>query len=198
MSEPKFTNKPNAHVIYNYSDGCGVNINQDFWISRSTAIVGVILASTKDGLQVLTTKRSKKMRDEANKVGVPCGYLDWGETRYEAMIREVYEETSLYLSDYEKMLIYNNNQDAIIIKDNPNMDKRQNVSHIFLSVFDFIDCPDKFPLFIELYSSKETACVKWMKLLTFYETYENYDWAFHHDETIINAIKFFNKNFERK
>ena len=198
METPKFNNKPNAHVRYNYNDGSGVKIDQDFWISRSTAIVGVVLASTRDGLQILITKRSKKMRDEANKVGVTCGYLDWGETRYEAMIREVYEETSLYLPEYEKMLIYNNNQEAIIIKDNPNTDKRQNVSHIFLSVFDFTDCPDKFPLFVELYSSKETAWVKWMKLLTFYETYTNYDWAFHHDETIINAIKFFNKNFERK
>ena len=130
METPKFNNKPNAHVRYNYNDGSGVKIDQDFWISRSTAIVGVVLASTRDGLQILITKRSKKMRDEANKVGVTCGYLDWGETRYEAMIREVYEETSLYLPEYEKMLIYNNNQEAIIIKDNPNTDKRQ-MFHIY-------------------------------------------------------------------
>ena len=68
METPKFNNKPNAHVRYNYNDGSGVKIDQDFWISRSTAIVGVVLASTRDGLQILITKRSKKMRDEPNKV----------------------------------------------------------------------------------------------------------------------------------
>jgi 8-oxo-dGTP pyrophosphatase MutT (NUDIX family) len=198
MGTPKFNDRPNYHLRYNYNDGRGLKIDQDFWISRSTAVDGIVLASTDDGLQVLTAKRSEKMCDEAGKYCIPCGYLNYDETRHEAMIREVYEETSLYLPDYEKMIIFDNNKEAIIIKDNPKDGHRQNISHIFVTVLDFAEKMDKFPSNIQDYKCKETAKVEWMRLLTFYETYKNYDWAFHHDETIINAIKFFNKNFERK
>jgi len=193
----KFNNRPNYHLRYNYNDGRGLKIDQDFWISRSVAVVGVVFAVKNDGMYVLITKRSQKMLDEAGKYGVPCGYLDYDETTHEAMIREVYEETSVYLPEYEKQLIFNNNKQPIYINDNPN-NKRQNVSHIYLSVFDFVENePDKFPLFAETFTNKETAMVKWMKMIEFYSTYDDYQWAFNHDDTIKDAMRFFNENFKR-
>ncbi len=197
MNEPKFKNRPNYHLRYNYNDGRGLKIDQDFWISRSVAVVGVVFANKSDGLYVLISKRSNKMLDEAGKFGVPCGYLDWDETTHEAMVREVYEETSVYLPDYEKQLIFNNNKQPIHISDEPNS-KRQNVSLIYLTVFDFVDTKPNFPLSAESFTSKETAMVKWMKMIDFYSTYGDYQWAFHHDDTIKDAMSFFNKNFERK
>ena len=68
-----------------------------YWISKAVAVVGIIFANTVDGLHVLVIKRSNTMRDEPKKFGVPSGFLDWEETLHEAMIREVYEETSIYL-----------------------------------------------------------------------------------------------------
>ena len=200
MNEPQFKNKPNYHLRYNYNDGRGLKIDQDFWISRSVAVVGVVFANKSDGMYVLTTKRSMKMMDEAGKHGVPCGYLDYDETLYEAMIREIYEETSLYLPDYEKQLIFNNDKQPIHISDDPKS-KRQNVSHIYLTVLDFVikdEKTDKFPYSIESFTSKETAIVKWMKMIDFYSDYTNYQWAFHHDDTIKDAMQFFNKNFNNK
>jgi 8-oxo-dGTP pyrophosphatase MutT (NUDIX family) len=197
MSAPTFKNRPNQHLKYYYTDGCGLTIKQDFFISRATAVVGIVFALTKDGVYILTAKRSKKMYDEPNKVGVPCGYLDWDETRHEAMIREVCEETSLYLPDYAKHLWYNNNDEPIVIKDNPASNKRQNISHIYLTVLDFTESMFEMPFDIETFSCKETEWVKWMKLETFYLTCVNYQWAFSHDETIKNAIKFYNEKFSK-
>jgi len=200
MEKPKFNNRPNDHVIYQfYSQHSGVKIKQDFFISRACAVVGVVLAYTSKGMHVLIEQRSNKMMDEANKFGIPCGYLDWDESLYEAMMREVYEETSFYIPDYEKYVIFDNNKQPFHVKDNPKTDKRQNVSHIYLTVFDFQDSQqaiDAFPVDIENFKCRETALVRWMKLVNFYNTRQNYEWAFNHDETIESAIKFYNKNFK--
>jgi ADP-ribose pyrophosphatase YjhB (NUDIX family) len=132
------------------------------------------------------------------KIGLPCGYLDWNETLYEAMIREVYEETSLFMPDYEKYVIFDNNKQPFFVKDDPKADKRQNVSLLFITAYDFINEPDVFPLAeIEAFSCKETAMVKLMNLSEFYGTSMNYEWAFNHDETIKSAMQFFNRNFNR-
>lgn len=197
MNESKFKNRPNYHLRYNYNDGRGIKIDQDFWISRSVAVVGVVFANTTDGLKVLIAKRSLRMLDEGGKWGVPCGYLDWNETTHEAMMREVYEETSLYLPDIEKCLIFDNNKQTIRISDDPNT-KRQNISLIYVSVYDFIDKINKFPLHVENFSNKETTMVSWLKLTEFFEVCEQYQWAFNHDDTIKEALKYFNKNFSKQ
>jgi 8-oxo-dGTP pyrophosphatase MutT (NUDIX family) len=202
MENKKFNNRPNEHVMYYYhSPHSGVKVKQDYFVSRACAVVGVVLACTPNGMCVLIEKRSDKMMDEAGKVGIPCGYLDWDETLYEAMMREVYEETSLYIPDYEKYVIFDNNKQPFHVKDNPKTDNRQNVSHIYLTVLDFNGESkadrESFPADIENFTCRETAWVKWMKLLDFYNTCQNYEWAFNHDETIKSAILFFNKNFNR-
>jgi ADP-ribose pyrophosphatase YjhB (NUDIX family) len=196
MNVPQFKNRPNYHLRYNYNDGRGLKIDQDFWISRSVAVVGVVLADTVEGLKVLIAKRSQRMLDEAGKWGVPCGYLDWDETTHEAMVREVYEETSVYLPEIEKQLMFDNNKQPICIVDDFSS-KRQNISLIYLSAYDFVDKMSKFPLHAEGFSNKESAMVSWTKLVDFYERCGQIQWAFHHDDTIKDAIKFFNKNFER-
>lgn len=196
MSTPKFKNRPNAHVKYYYNDGNGTTINQGFFVGRATAVVGVVLAITGDGnLNVLISKRSNKMRDEAGKFGVPCGYLDWNETRHEAMIREIYEETSLYLPDYVKQLLFNNYGQPFRVKDSPAEDMRENVSHLYVTVLDFRNTPEDFPEEVEKFTCSETALVKWMTYADFNVQRLNYEWAFNHDQTIMDAIHFFNVNY---
>jgi 8-oxo-dGTP pyrophosphatase MutT (NUDIX family) len=192
MEAPKFKNRPNQHIRYHYNDGCGCTINQDFFIGRSTAVVGAVFAVNVNGIFVLITKRSKKMRDEPNKFGMPCGYLDWNETRYEAMIREVYEETSLYLPDYKKYLLFNNNEKSIISKDNPEEDKRQNITEIYLTVLDFTENEYELPTDIENFRCKETELVRWMNVSCVGKGHEQ--WAFHHDETIKKILAYYNDN----
>jgi ADP-ribose pyrophosphatase YjhB (NUDIX family) len=160
--------------------------------------VGVIFIYGIAGFRVLITQRSNKMMDEAGKFGVPCGYMDWEETGYLGMMREVYEETSFYMPDYEKYLIFNNDKQPFFVKDDPTKDKRQNVSLLYVSAYDFEGKADKFPLAeLEAFTCKETAKVMLMKVVEFFGTKVNYDWAFSHDETIQLALQYFNKNFNR-
>jgi len=162
-------------------------------------VVSVVFVMTVPalGIQVLVTKRSKRMRDEAGKMGLPCGYLDWDENCYEAAVRETYEETSMYLPDYKDLLITNNNEKPFTIHDSPSRDAKQNVTHIFLSVYDFHNRIEMFPAGVEKYSDEETEFVKLMPLADFYNRYEKeYEWAFRHNETLKEAVEFFNRKFE--
>lgn len=190
INKPIFNNKPNEHIIYHYDNGTGVKVHQDYWISRAPAVVGIVFAFfVEGGTRVLIIKRSNNMVDESNKFGAPSGYLDWNETGYEGIIREIYEETSFYIPDYNKFMIFNNNKQPFYINDDPKKDAHQNISLIYLLSFDFSTDPTIFPIDIEKYTDHETAEVKWLKLSDFYN--ENREWAFHHDEIITKAHKYF-------
>jgi 8-oxo-dGTP pyrophosphatase MutT (NUDIX family) len=174
FKNPIFKNTHNRNVIT--TDG------ESVWLSRSIATVGVVLAKCDDNIYVLISKRSESMVDEPGKNCLPCGYLDFDETLYECMVREVFEETSLYLPEFEKSLI-NDNTKFVKMNDDPS-NNRQNVSFVFLSIFDF--SKDNFPIEIETYKSSETEWVKWLNI----ENINNseYDWAFNHNDVIKKAI----------
>ena len=164
METPKkFNNTENGRIQLKLRTG-KEKTEIDYWIHRAVAVVGVVFAIKNNNMHVLITKRSDKMRDEPNKHCVPCGYLDWDETCFDAMHREVYEETNLYLPDYKDYLVYNNKQQPIYIKDSPS-DNRQNVSMIYLSVYNFNSRPDLFPNGIESSTNSEVKLIKWMPLL---------------------------------
>ena len=192
MTKPIFKNKPNPHLMHHYNSGDGVKVHQDFWISRAPAVVGIIFAfGVEGGARVLVIKRSPKMRDEPNKYGAPSGYLDWDENAFDAMVREVYEETSMYLPDYDPFLTFNNYEQPFYVHSDPETDKNQNVSLTYIMVYDFHKEPDFFPADIEKYSDHETAKVEWLKLQDFYNS--NYEWAFNHNKRIEMALRYYNK-----
>lgn len=186
MKNPKFNNVLNQYIP---------EIN--YWRSRATSINAFIFAHPPreinlGQLHVLIIKRSENMDTEPNKYGVPCGYLDWNETLYEAMIREVYEETSLYLPDYEKYLEFDNNKQSFFVDSKPDSiyNKRQNVEHNYITVLDFSkESINQFPTYIENYISDETSLVKWMPLYDFITN--NLEWSFGHDQRIKDAMMFF-------
>ena len=192
--KPKFNNTPNNHFRMSYRTPQG-NIGLDYWISRAPAVVGIIFAFGVEGSPyVLVIKRSKKMREEPNKYGAPSGYMDWDETGYEAITREIYEETSMYLPDYEPFLIFNNNEQPFFVQTDPKKDRNQNISLTYIMVYDFKDSPDFFPKEIEIHTDFETSKVEWLSLSYFYNS--NREWAFHHDERIKSALKYFNQNYK--
>jgi len=195
MEKPKFNNTPNEHFRMQYNGQHG-NVGLDYWVSRAPAVVGIVFAfGVEGGTRVLVIKRSKNMRDEPLKYGAPSGYLDWDESGFEAMTREVYEETSLYLPIYEPFLIFDNNQQPFFVQSDPTKDKNQNVSLTYVLAYDFNSDPECFPEEIEKYTDHETEKVQWLKLSDFYNAM--YEWAFNHDERIKWALEYFNKNFNR-
>jgi ADP-ribose pyrophosphatase YjhB (NUDIX family) len=185
MSIPKFKNKSNDHIKYEFeSENTKIKVKQEYWISRAVTVEGIIFASKNEKMYVLTTKRTRFVVDGPNKYCVPGGYLDWNETGYDAMVREVYEETTLYLYDIGKYCVFSNKKQPFFVMVDPDSDPRENVGLFYISVFDFPE--DKFPVDIELFKSKETAEVKWMPI----KEIGNYEWAFSHDEYINDALSF--------
>lgn len=73
------------------------NTNKEYWISRSLAVAGFIISIYKDELYVLLERRGPGCPDNIGKLCGICGYLDFDETRLDAIIRETYEETGLNL-----------------------------------------------------------------------------------------------------
>ena len=193
MTKPTFNNTPNEVFRMRYDTNDKGRISVDYWISRAPSVNGVIFAfGVEGGVRVLVVKRSKNMRDEPLKYCLPCGYLDWDETGYEGVTREVYEETTLYLPDLEPFLVNNNCGQPFYINTDPKSN-RQNVSLNYLLIFDFLDGQDFFPEEIEKHTNSEVVKVKWLKVS---ELHTIKNWAFNHDERIKQALKFYNKGMK--
>ena len=191
MTKPVFKNTPNEHLTLQIHNEVN-KLKRDIWISRAPAVVGIVFAfGVEGGPRVLVIKRSKKMLDESNKYGAPSGYLDWNESGFDAMVREVYEETSMYLPDYDPFLTFNNYEQPFYVHSDPETDKNQNISLTYIMVYDFHSDPDFFPTDIENYVDHETARVEWLKLQEFYNS--KYEWAFNHNKRIEMALRYYKK-----
>ena len=100
---------------------------------------------------------------------MPCGYLDFDETADNAVVREIYEETGIVISDDDEVVLHS-------IDSIPD-DEKQNVTiryHIKLSNI------DNYPSVITP-DHGEVEEVKWIPLTDI----ENYEWCFGH----LNLIK---------
>lgn len=190
MSKPVFNNTENEHFRMSYRTPRG-NVGLDYWISRAVAVDGYVFAFGLDGgPKVLVVKRSKTMMDEPLKYCVPCGYLDWDETSYDAMVREVYEETSFYIPDFNDFMIFNNDGEPFWVNSNP-ANNRQNVALNYITVFDFTGHKDFFPEDVIKYKTRECESIEWLSLTDFLQR-DTSQWAFNHDRYIKKALKFFN------
>lgn len=146
------------------------------WISRAIAVLALVLGTDKNGVKYILAEQRGTGTPDPEYVGcwcLPCGYLDYNETCQEAIAREVHEETGI--------AIPYNNFELIYINDNPESDKRQNVTLRYRT---------KLPGYIEHYElsnkfseSNEVSDIKWIDL----REIDSYKWAFNH-ETIIKVI----------
>ena len=185
---PKFNNIENEHLILQVHNGRN-SFKRNIWVSRAPAVVGLIFAFGVDNdVRVLIIKRSKNMLDEPLKFGAPSGYLDWNESGYEGITREVYEETSMYLPHFEQFLKFNNNEQPFYVQTDPDKDKHQNVSLSYVLAYDFSGHEEFFPSEIKNYTDRETAEVQWLKLSDFYNIKK--EWAFNHNRRIESAFNF--------
>lgn len=181
--ERKFKNRENEEVQIN---------GKTVWLSRSVAVVGVIVGKCRNENYVLVEKRSEIM-DSPNKWAVVSGYLDWNESAYEAVKRETYEETGL---DLDKLpAIFDNEKEPVYVMSDPNSDVRQNVTLGFLIIHDF---PSFLPSDVELYVNKEVSEVRWLnvKELDANPTFhDSFNWAFGHDVRIRQMLSRFPQYF---
>jgi len=181
----KFNNRQNEEIKV---DG------KTYWISRSVAVVGVHLAEHNDKMYVLVEKRSAKM-DCPGKWAVVSGYLDWDESAYDAVLRETIEETGFDVLENRYWQVYNNNEEPIKVSSDPSRDARQNVTLIYMFVYEYAD---GLPLEVESFKNDEVDDVMWLdvELLSNDGLFSDPNvWAFHHDDVINNAIRKYNETF---
>jgi 8-oxo-dGTP pyrophosphatase MutT (NUDIX family) len=187
-NKPEFKNRPNGRIQVKLRNSDDEFTSVDYWTSRAVAVVGIVFAYTTDGLFVLLEKRGNKMLDFPNKICLPCGYLDWDESVYEAMVREVYEETSLYIPDYKDYIINKNHDKPIYFTDSP-LKFKQNISMFYLTVLDFRGDIEAFPSEVSEYVSKESVDVKWVSIDDVMLLNDD-SFAFNHNETIKTALTY--------
>jgi 8-oxo-dGTP pyrophosphatase MutT (NUDIX family) len=172
-TKPTFNNIENK--VYNID-------NKEIWLSRSCAVIGVVFATFGHDLFVLAEKRSAIM-EAGGLWAVPGGYMDWNESGWDAIRREIYEETNFFIDDYKDYLEDNNYEQPIFVKTEPD-ENRQNISL-------------RYGIFIEYNSTQlphlsldhnevegEVEKAWWMPI----SDINNYEWAFSHNQVIFDYL----------
>ena len=139
MSAPVFKNRPNELITT--TDG------RKLFHSRSVAVVLVLVARDASGrMHFAIEKRGDKPGlDKPGLWCLPCGYLDWDETGYEAVRREVWEEIGLDLNQYQNKTLNGTFLDQPwFVKTKPG-ENRQNVTLRYSMVFLQEELPKLIP-----------------------------------------------------
>ncbi len=176
MGKIKFSNRENP---------CHTMNGKMIWESRSVAVVGVVFAKFKGDIYVLMEKRSNRM-DQPGKWCLPCGYLDWDENGWQAVTREIYEETSMFLPNYDENLVNMNRKKPFFVNTEVT-ENRQNVALSYGMVFDF---KTALPQEVFHYVNLEIDTAGWIKL----NEINGLNVAFEHDKRICQAEKYFSKH----
>lgn len=144
---------------------------KEYWISRSVAVTALVLAEKGDMIYVLANKRGKGTPDFQGLWNVPCGYLDWDESAFQACSREVFEECGVRISPEEFCLME--------VKTSPR-ENRQNV------ILRFVATLHELPRFEKPEGGEkdEVEEVKWIPL----KDLTRYRWAFNHLNLIQEAV----------
>lgn len=176
--EKKFNNKPNTCIK---QDG------KEYWLSRSCSVNGVVAAFINGcctDVFVLVVKRGKGAPDNVGKYCLPCGYLDYDETCYDAFLREVYEETGLDITGFEKSYSVDteviNGEVQPFYVNSRTTNNRQNVAMYYHYVFKTDKLPETSLEFNEPDEIEEAIWIKKSEL-------DKYDFCFGHDEIIKNC-----------
>lgn len=177
----KFNNKPNERV--ELEDG------REIFLSRSCAVMSVIIALHGNTKYVLMNKRGPAAPDFVGHWNCPCGYLDWDETSGEAALREIYEETGFDLKAYaadhpEDFISYDFDQPWWVNSD-PISSNRQNVTMRHGAVF---RC-EQLPVLTDAHNevNGETDGIAWVPLSNITMN-SSMGFAFGHDEIISEYI----------
>lgn len=167
MNTPNFNNTPNFKITS--KDG------ETYWQSRSMAVVGIpVFRLPNLSLWIPAGIRSDKMCDYQGKLGLVCGYLDWDESAWDAMRREMWEEIGLDLSVYFDR---SSEPQPSSIQSDPKKDDRQNVTLRYRNLIDVEQLP-------ELKSSAEVSAAVWIE-----EGSESNEYAFNHGELVTDAFR---------
>lgn len=155
----------------NVENECVEKDGKQYWISRAMATCIVVRSADKE--RVLITQRAEKM-NHGGKWCLPCGYVDWNETIYEAASRELFEEVGIYV----KPAVFENVGFHEVVSD-PKKDALENVTFHFLIDLDHEKTENEKEIPIVL-DKKEVSDYKWVNK----KQLKEYEFAFNHKQRI--------------
>ncbi len=158
-----FSNTPNSVIEI---DG------KSHWISRSVAVVAVVMWND----EILITKRGKNV-SATGKWCVPCGYLDWDESASQCVVREIYEESGLNISDF---LVSGLTTPYDIVTD-PEVNWKQDIALHYLININSKTRPE---FDISKTDPDEVLDIKWISE----SEIEQFEFAFNHDKRILKCL----------
>jgi len=164
----KFNNKSNEVIVHE---------GRTVWLSRSCAVVGMVWLNVEGELYILINKRGQGAADYRGKYNLPCGYLDYNETLLQASIREIYEETGLFVANE-----FSFSEQPIFVSSDPE-NNRQNISNYFK--FYNTCSKERFEYLKSLLTNEysETGEVEEILFMKF-EDLDKYDFCFNHEKRI--------------
>ena len=155
-----------------------------YWISRSVAVVGIVVGVKNGNISsFLVSQRGPGCPDFVGSWACTCGYLDWDETAEDGVVRELYEELGIKVSSSKANLWK-------VITD-PKRDARQNVILRYIIPVDQNELEEmvensKLTMIDSEVRGGEHGEVSDVKLISVTDI-TNYDWAFNHDDVILEA-----------
>lgn len=148
-----------------------VEDGKKYWISRSCAVVAIVIRVVIDQPYILVTKRGNGVPDYKGCWCLPCGYIDWGENGQESAAREVFEETGYKINP--------NDFSFYGVESDPS----SNLQNITLRY----TCCDPYGYeraIPEGGEEDEVSEVKWLLP----DEIDNFEWAFNHDKLLKDII----------
>lgn len=184
---------------------------REVFIHRSIALVCIVVAYVQKEQEyfLLTSVRGKNTPDFQGYHCCPCGYLDWDETAVQGAMREVWEETNIYLEGVALMNekstpypIYINNKKVTILQNqmseqpyfvqsNPSSN-RQNVTLYFGCMFtvESLAClPKPSGKNVNRKDFEEVERAEWVSMKEVRN--KKFKFAFNHDDRAIQYIQKF-------
>lgn len=142
------------------------------WYSRSVATAIFVYCKDEEGdWCVLGSERGEEAADYHGFWNCCCGYLDYNENVKECSLRELYEETGVFITD-ENMVKF------VGYEDSPQAN-RQNVTFRFAVFIDNAVTTD-FTFSKEHNEGNEVGEIKWIKI----SDVDDYMWAFGHGKIV--------------
>jgi 8-oxo-dGTP pyrophosphatase MutT (NUDIX family) len=159
------------------------------FISRSVACLCVLILENDKGTFVLINKRGSGAMDSPHKWNLPAGYLDWNENGIECATREIWEECGVDLDALleSNVVLYKSTEPFKILTE-PEENGRQNVVLCYGVMIKSEN--SYFPIVTNQNCEKdEVEEILWCPIYHLI----NYDFAFNHDQRIVDFLKFIKK-----
>lgn len=147
-----------------------------YWFSRTVGISHAVFAKNEDGNWcVLAKKRGHGNHTFPHLWTLPCVYIEFNQTGEQAAQKETYESANVFIRI----------KDIIFFKalTSPSVNK-QNVELQYYTIVEGRGVEVMTPILAHT-EKKITEEVKWISL----DTIQHYNWAFNHDEVILDMIK---------